>query len=150
MPVMLDMCGGFGKTIQLPVQEMIQKLVVTVLLPLAIGKSIAATSDGAKACIKQYSSPLTYLSHMFIIITPWIQISNTTLKGTFATVALWDIFAAVAAGGFLHLVFVAVNLVGAKLIRLTEDMTKSVVFVASRCVQFVTQLVSQRAPPSHG
>jgi len=38
---------------------------------------------------------------MFIIITPWIQISNTALKGTFATVALVDILAAVSAGALV-------------------------------------------------
>ena len=83
---------------------MIQKLVVTVLILIAVGKAIASSSDAAKAGIKRASNPLTYLSHMLIIITPWIQISNTTLKGTFATVALFDIVAAVVAGGLLHAV----------------------------------------------
>jgi hypothetical protein len=102
--LVLDQCAGFGGSIRLPVIDMIQKLVVTVLIPIAVGKAIASSSDAAKAGIKRASNPLTYLSHMLIIITPWIQISNTTLKGTFATVALFDIVAAVVAGGLLHAV----------------------------------------------
>ena len=34
--------AGFGGNIKLPVQEMIQKLVVTVLVPLALGKVVPA------------------------------------------------------------------------------------------------------------
>ena len=39
-----------------------------------------SSSPAAKAAIKAYSNPLTYLSHMLIIVTPWMQISNTALK----------------------------------------------------------------------
>eukprot|EP00277_Geminigera_cryophila_P023666 CAMPEP_0179463436 /NCGR_PEP_ID=MMETSP0799-20121207/45505_1 /TAXON_ID=46947 /ORGANISM="Geminigera cryophila, Strain CCMP2564" /LENGTH=185 /DNA_ID=CAMNT_0021266723 /DNA_START=75 /DNA_END=632 /DNA_ORIENTATION=+ len=128
---MLDQFAGFGGNVKLPVMEMIQKLVVTVLLPIALGKAIASSSPAAKTTIQTFGSPLTYLSHMFIIITPWIQISNTALKGTFATVALVDILAAVSAGALLHMVFLVINYCGTKLIGLSEDMCKSVVFVAS-------------------
>jgi len=43
-------------------------------------QGIASSSAGAKATIKRHSSALTYLSHLFIMMTPWIQISNTSLK----------------------------------------------------------------------
>jgi hypothetical protein len=41
--------AGFGGNIKLPVKEMIEKLVVTVLLPLALGKVVSASQS---ACVR--------------------------------------------------------------------------------------------------
>lgn len=150
VPVMLDQFAGFGGNIKLPVAQMIQKLVVTVLVPIALGKAIASSSQTAKTTIKNVSSPLTYLSHMFIIITPWIQISNTALKGTFATVALFDLLAVVSAAAFLHMVFLVMNYCGTKLIGLSEDMCKSVVFVASSKTLPLALTILTILPPGLG
>jgi sodium/bile acid cotransporter 7 len=147
---MMDQFAGFGASIQLPVLDMIKKLVVTVLFPIALGKVIAASSVQAKSTIKKYNAPLTYLSHIFVILTPWIQISNSALKGTFALVALADLLVAMAAGAFLHIVLLLMNYVGTKMIGLSVDMCKSVVFVASSKTMPLSLTVLTILPPGLG
>lgn len=150
VPVMMDQFAGFGASIQLPVLDMIKKLVVTVLFPIALGKGIAASSIQAKSTIKKYNAPLTYLSHIFVILTPWIQISNSALKGTFALVALTDLLVAMAAGAFLHIVLLVMNYLGTKMIGLSVDMCKSVVFVASSKTMPLSLTILTILPPGLG
>lgn len=45
--------AGFGGNIKLPVKEMIEKLIVTVLLPLALGKVVSAECECVRACMRE-------------------------------------------------------------------------------------------------
>lgn len=134
VPMMLNWLLSMGSqstAITLPVVEMMKKLCLTVLLPIALGKAISASGKPAKAAIKKHGSTLGIISNLLIIITPWMQISLSAAKGTFALVPPFDILAAVALTAGIHVAFLFINYLGSRLLGLTEEMVKSVVFVAS-------------------
>lgn len=61
VPVMMNalLSMGSATAVALPVVGMMKKLVLTVLLPIAIGKAIASSGPGAKVS----RPPLHMLSH---------------------------------------------------------------------------------------
>ena len=134
--LVLDQCAGFGGSIRLPVIDMIQKLVVTVLIPIAVGKAIASSSDAAKAGIKRASIPPTYTIFSVCNSFRRTKLSDRISKGC-ATLQSQYQQARISKRWYQHA-------------RISEDMTKSVVFVASSKTLPLALAILSILPPGLG
>mmetsp|Transcript_9550 Transcript_9550/g.22461 ORF Transcript_9550/g.22461 Transcript_9550/m.22461 type:complete len:319 (-) Transcript_9550:137-1093(-) len=131
VPLLMERLLDFGVGVTLPVGEMIKKLFFMVLIPLALGKAMASSSQAAQATATKFDKPLTYLSSSLIILVPWIEVSRSAARGVFDAVSMGDMGALTALYGFIHITFFAANWAGSKVLGLSSETSKAVVFVAS-------------------
>lgn len=130
MLVLFSGLSGAGR-VALPVAALTKSLVIAVLLPLALGKGLATSHASARPWIRQHKPQLAVMNVLLIVLTPWIQISNSSSKGTFSVVSPLRLFEAVGLVALIHLLLLLFNYLCARVIRLELAMVKTVVFVAS-------------------
>ena len=117
--------------------DMIQKLVVTVLILIAVGKAIASSSDAAKAGIKRASIPPTYTIFSVCNSFRRTKLSDRISKGCATLQSQYQQARIISKRWYQHA-------------RISEDMTKSVVFVASSKTLPLALAILSILPPGLG
>ena len=94
--------------VQFPLGDMILKLVMSMLLPLLVGKGLQELpyqNHLIRRKSSQYGKHLTLLSNVLLIMIPWMKISSTVEKGTLGRVNAVDLIAASILFRAVHLIF---------------------------------------------
>ncbi|MDA0335091.1 MAG: bile acid:sodium symporter [bacterium] len=124
--VLVAVLGTLGQ-IELSAWDLLIKLCLSILLPLMVGrwlrKYFAAWVDANRARI-------TMFSNLALISIPWMKFSESSDR--LAAVAVSNLLVLVAAGLFVHAVFLALNMAASAVLRLEPAQRKAVVLMASQ------------------
>ncbi|XP_076920773.1 putative sodium/metabolite cotransporter BASS4, chloroplastic [Bidens hawaiensis] len=148
--------GGVGATV--PADEMFRSLIVTVLIPLILGKLFRESIKGMADIVDSNRKHLSVLSAILLGLIPWVQVSKSRplLLMVKPEVAL----VAVLMGALLHLMLLCFNalliqilcavLGGRKSIFAKEDNYKTVLLVASQKTMSVLVAVVEQLGGTFG
>ncbi|KAK3716092.1 hypothetical protein QZH41_019623 [Actinostola sp. cb2023] len=117
--------------IKIDVVNLLTKLILTVLLPLLVGKAMRYIPK-VKPFVKKYNITLKTISVTLLVAIPWMKVSVSSQQGAFANVSAGGIFAILGWGMMLHFAFMIMNLVLSLLLRIDSPATKCVVILASQ------------------
>jgi sodium/bile acid cotransporter 7 len=148
--------GGAGDSsvavnVKLDPLDLLWKLLLTILLPLLIGKSLRYFAR-VQSFVKAHKMKLKLFSSALLILVPWISISaNADLL---ASVDAGPIFALLGVGSALHLLLFAFNYVAchflAKVLPLPLAERKAVVINCSQKTMNTAVSVIAFLPPTAG
>ncbi|XP_022796369.1 probable sodium/metabolite cotransporter BASS4, chloroplastic [Stylophora pistillata] len=113
-----------------PVKLLI-KLVLTVLLPLLVGKGLSYMPH-VKTFVTKYSKILKATSIILLAMIPWLKVSRASAQKAFSGISVWSIFAVLGWGLAMHLLFIIVILLPCFALKLGKPALKSVVILASQ------------------
>eukprot|EP00903_Cladosiphon_okamuranus_P008764 g8396.t1 len=96
-----------GNDAKIDAVELLVKLIITVLVPLVIGKVIRETVAGAKPWVKRFKVRLSLTSSAMLIMVVWQTLSRA--QDNLTSVSFDQILSVIAAGIGLHLVYLSIN-----------------------------------------
>lgn len=109
-PLMVDLCLQVGADVELSYWELLAKLILLVLLPLAAGY-------GAKKLVRREGGPLFgYISSGAVILFVWMTVSQSS--DDLLTLTALELLAIVAVSLGLHLLLLGLGLLAGRLMRL--------------------------------
>ncbi|KAI3730222.1 hypothetical protein L1987_61391 [Smallanthus sonchifolius] len=142
--------GGVGASV--PANEMFRSLIVTVLIPLILGKVFRESIKGMADIVDNNRKHLSALGAILLSLIPWVQVSKS--RPLLLMVKPQVVLVAVMMGAILHLVLLCFNAVsiqilcavsgGSKSIFAKEDNYKTLLLVASqKTVSVLVAVVEQ-------
>lgn len=86
---------------------LLEKLVISILIPLAIGKAVREASAQAQTFVKRYKTELGLLNHTCLLLVVWQTMSRSAdfIKSESAE----NLLGVILCGVVLHLIFLVVN-----------------------------------------
>ncbi|KAL9253894.1 putative sodium/metabolite cotransporter BASS4, chloroplastic [Drosera capensis] len=97
--------GGVG--ISVPAKQLCKSLVLTLLIPLILGKVVRESFQGVAAFVDQNRKLMSMINSMFLSLVPWIQVSKS--RSLLLMVNPSSFLLAVGTGVLLHMVLLAFN-----------------------------------------
>ncbi|KAL9974288.1 hypothetical protein ACROYT_G011305 [Oculina patagonica] len=134
--------------VQLDPIKLLIKLILTVLPPLLVGKSVRYVPR-VKPFVMKYSNTLKMISIVLLSMVPWIKVSQASDKNAFSGVSAGSIFAVLAWGMTMHILFIVIILLPSLLLKLEKPALKSVVIMASQKSMAVAVTVVGYLPFTH-
>ncbi|KAI3816869.1 hypothetical protein L1987_10653 [Smallanthus sonchifolius] len=142
--------GGVGASV--PADEMFRSLIVTVLIPLILGKVFRESINGMADIVDNNRKHLSALGAILLSLIPWVQVSKS--RPLLLMVKPQVVLVAVMMGAILHLVLLCFNALsiqilcavsgGSKSIFAKEDNYKTLLLVASqKTVSVLVAVVEQ-------
>ncbi|CAM9580437.1 unnamed protein product [Hapterophycus canaliculatus] len=111
--------------------DLLVKLIITVLIPLVVGKMIREIAPGAKAWTKKHRVPLGLTSSAMLIMVVWQTLSRA--QSDLTSVEFTQILSVIAAGIALHFVYLCINYpVCRYVLKLKRREFKAVVLMSSQ------------------
>ena len=110
MPLSLTLVFGSveGLVVSIDAGKLLAKLILYILLPLVIGKTMNYVWNSAiTPCTKQYKIRMKLFSSFLLIMIPWMSVSNSADK--FNTMTGGEIVAVFGIGIGLHLLFLGIT-----------------------------------------
>lgn len=123
--------GGGGGDMTKTALQLLLKLVVSIIVPMALGKSLREASAAAQKATARFKVELGLINNSCLIAIVWISISNS--RSQLVGESPLNIFIIVVAGILLHFVFLAFNwTMTTPVLRLSERERRAVVLMASQ------------------
>ncbi|CAH3154187.1 unnamed protein product [Pocillopora meandrina] len=119
------------ENVRLDPVKLLIKLVLTVLLPLLVGKGLSYVTR-VKTFVTKYSNTLKAVSIILLAMIPWLKVSQASVQKAFSMISIWSIFAVLGWGLAMHLLFIIVILLPCFALKLEKSALKSVVILASQ------------------
>ncbi|XP_076933996.1 putative sodium/metabolite cotransporter BASS4, chloroplastic [Bidens hawaiensis] len=148
--------GGVGATV--PADEMFRSLIVTVLIPLILGKLFRESINGMADAVDSNRKRLSVLSAILLGLIPWVQVSKS--RPLLLMVKPQVALVAVLMGALLHLMLLCFNALliqilcavsgGRKSMFAKEDNYKTVLLVASQKTMSVLVAVVEQLGGAFG
>ena len=95
--------------VTLDIGELVLKLVLTVLLPLVVGKCMTQFIPAVGPWVKKRKWPLKVVSIYALVALPWILTSRARDDGKFDQVTAESVFALLAWAIAMHMIFLVMN-----------------------------------------
>jgi solute carrier family 10 (sodium/bile acid cotransporter), member 7 len=127
VPFLLSWRLDVGGHVELSAGDLLVKLSLSILLPLVVGKLLRRRLG---CWADAHGEGLGLVSNMALATVPWLTFSNSSQR--LAQVAPLSLLAIVLGGTAVHLVFLALNRLGAQALRLGRPETLAVVLVGSQ------------------
>ena len=123
--------GGGGGDMAKTATQLLVKLVVSIIVPMAIGKSTRELSIGAQKAVTRFKVELGLINNSCLIAIVWMSISKSREK--LVGESPLNIFVIVVAGIALHFVFLAFNwTMTTPVLRLSERERRAVLLMTSQ------------------
>jgi len=119
------------KNVRLDAVALLIKLILTVLLPLLVGKGLRYVSR-VKSCVIKFSDTLKVISIILLAIIPWLKVSRASAQKAFSGISVASIFVVLGWGLAMHVLFIIVILPPCLLLKLKKPALKSVMILASQ------------------
>ena len=147
-PFYLTMLLSVGG-VTIDASPLLVKLLLTLLLPLALGKAAREASSTVLAKVKKHKSFLSNFSSLCLISVPWMKLSVS--QATLVSLSAAQVVALLVCALILHLIYLALNYAVARhLLRLPLEMRKSVVIMCSQKTLPMAMTVLSFFPDSLG
>ena len=130
-PFYLSLLLSLGGDVTIDAMPLLANLMLTLLLPLIIGKCVRELSPTVRSRVKQHKTFLSTFSSICLITVPWMKLSMS--QATLVALDAGSLFTLLACALLIHLVYLACNYgVARHVLRLSLDMRKSLVIMASQ------------------
>lgn len=96
-----------GVGVSVPAKQLFRNLVLSLLVPLIIGKVLRESSEGLASAADQNRKLLSMISAILLSLVPWIQVSKS--RSLLLSVQPAIFLVAVAMGAMLHVLLLAFN-----------------------------------------
>ncbi|KNA11508.1 hypothetical protein SOVF_134630 [Spinacia oleracea] len=113
-----------GVGISIPTKQLLRSLVITLLIPLILGKISRELFKGVADFADSNRKLLSNMNALFLGFVPWIQVSKS--RSLLLMVNPTDFLLAIGLGALLHFVLLAFNALSIKIISSISGGSKSV------------------------
>ncbi|XP_058205561.1 probable sodium/metabolite cotransporter BASS4, chloroplastic isoform X1 [Rhododendron vialii] len=107
VPFSISMFIANGVGVSVPTEQLFRSLILTLLVPLLVGKVFRETFKGLAVFIDQNRKLLSMISALLLGLVPWIQVSRSRALLLMVKPAVFLV--AVGMGALLHLILLAFN-----------------------------------------
>ncbi|KAL6989335.1 putative sodium/metabolite cotransporter bass4, chloroplastic [Sarracenia purpurea var. burkii] len=107
VPFSLSMFIADGIGVSVPTKQLFKSLVLTLLVPLLVGKVFRETFKGLAVFVDQNRKLLSVISALLLSLVPWIQVSRSSSLLLMVRPSVFLV--AVGMGALLHLILLAFN-----------------------------------------
>ncbi|XP_042393182.1 probable sodium/metabolite cotransporter BASS4, chloroplastic [Zingiber officinale] len=124
VPFSLSKLIGAGTGVSVPTEQLFKSLVMTLLVPLILGKVLRDSSESMAEFVDRNRQSLSMLSAVLLSLVPWMQVSRsrplllTVKPAVFAT--------AVGMATLLHFLLLAFNIISVKSLSVVSGGDKSI------------------------
>lgn len=136
--------------VKIDIISLLAKLISTLLIPLLIGKALSYYLNVVKAFVEKHSKVLKIISLIFLICIPWMKISEAKSKGLFRNVSIVSLVIMFFWGFGIHLLFIVMNYIFARLLCLEIEARKTLVIMGSLKTLAVTLSIISFLPAEFG
>jgi len=136
------------ENVKLDPVKLLIKLVLTVLLPLLVGKGLRYVPH-VKPCIKKFSNTLKVISIILLTMIPWLKVSQASKQKAFGAISVGSIFAVLGWGLAMHLLFIIVIYPPCLILKPDRPALKSVMIMASQKSLAVALTIAGYLPFTH-
>ncbi|XP_065185092.1 uncharacterized protein LOC135815693 [Sycon ciliatum] len=149
VPGLLNWLAEFDASVKLDAAKLLLKLVLTLLIPLLVGKALRFIPKVVET-VDKYRVSMKVAGNVFLIILPWIKISVTSDKGSFDCIQPLAFLALFGISLGLHALLLAFNSLASLILRLEAPVRKAVVILCSQKTLAVALSVLSFFPASLG
>jgi sodium/bile acid cotransporter 7 len=128
---LLSLLASFGTHVTLDVGEILLKLLLTVLLPVIVGKAFSF-SKKVKQVVKRFDTSLKIVSMTALILIPWMKVSKARKDGSFDGLLALNIVSSIGFALALHAAFLLTNVVASVTLCLSKESRKAIIILASQ------------------
>ncbi|KAL5716825.1 putative sodium/metabolite cotransporter bass4 [Ranunculus cassubicifolius] len=107
VPFSLSKFIANGVGVSVPIEQLLKSLVITLLVPLLVGKVIRDCFGGVGEYVDQNRKLFSKISAILLSLVPWMQVSSSRSLLLMVKPAMF--FVAVGMGFLLHLILLAIN-----------------------------------------
>jgi solute carrier family 10 (sodium/bile acid cotransporter), member 7 len=151
MPLMLLLTFlnvGKNTSVQIDVGILLYKLCLYIALPLFLGKLIQSYSNKTRVFVTKHKIGMKLLSSFLLVMVPWMKVSTSVEKMN--AVDFGSIVACFGIGTAIHLIYLGINLLGTKFLKLKIPERKAVVILASQKTLPVSVTIIDLLPDAMG
>ena len=130
VPFFVQWIVASGTSVEIDAADLLMKMALTVLVPLIVGKAIRESSQRIQEFVKAHKVALGLISNANLICIVWQNLS--TSRDTLLDQSAGNVARVVVAGVSMHLVFLSMNYVAVRLLRLDEREMKAVLLMSSQ------------------
>lgn len=123
VPFSISKLVAVGVGVSVPTKQLFKSLVVTLLIPLTLGKVFRETFKGVADFADQNRKRLSMVNSIFLSSVPWIQVSRS--RSLLLAVNPTVFLVAIGMGLVLHLVFLAFNALAIKSLSVVSGSVNS-------------------------
>ncbi|XP_020580790.1 probable sodium/metabolite cotransporter BASS4, chloroplastic [Phalaenopsis equestris] len=114
--------GGVG--VSIPTVQLFKSLVMTLLVPLALGKVLRDFIKSVAVCVDKNRQYLSMTSAILLSLVPWMQVSRS--KSLLLTVRPEVFATAVSMGVLLHIILLALNTFAVRILSMLSGDEQSI------------------------
>ncbi|KAB1225405.1 putative sodium/metabolite cotransporter BASS4, chloroplastic [Morella rubra] len=133
-----------GVGVSLPTKQLFKSLVLTLLIPLILGKVFRESFKGLADFVDHNRKLLSKLSALFLSLVPWIQVSRSSSLLLMVKPEVFLI--AIGLGGLMHLILLAFNTLGIQSLSVVSGGSKSI-FSKKENASALVLVASQKTLP---
>lgn len=123
VPFSISKLVAVGVGVSVPTKQLFKSLVVTLLIPLTLGKVFRETFKGVADFADQNRKRLSMVNSIFLSLVPWIQVSRS--RSLLLAVNPTVFLVAIGMGLVLHLVLLAFNALAIKSLSVVSGSVNS-------------------------
>ncbi len=127
MPFVLERLLGFLGHVELSATDLLFRLCISILIPLAVGKVLRLFW---RDWVNANQTGIGLLSNLALIIVPWMEFSQSSER--LLQIAVVSLLILILAGMGVHVVFLAINGLAARILLLEPAESRAVVLLASQ------------------
>ncbi|XP_074296857.1 putative sodium/metabolite cotransporter BASS4, chloroplastic [Silene latifolia] len=144
VPFTVSKFVGAGVGISIPTEQLFKSLVITLLIPLILGKVLREAVDGVGQFADNNRKLLSIISALFLSLVPWIQVSKS--RSLLMMVNPTGFLLAIGLGAVLHIVLLVFNALAIKTLSLLSGGKKSIFSNRQNAIAFLL-VASQKTLP---
>ncbi|KAI3520357.1 hypothetical protein L1887_09732 [Cichorium endivia] len=134
--------SGLGASV--PTEQLFRRLIVTLLIPLILGKALRESFKGLADFVDNNNKLLSVLSVLLLSLVPWIQVSRS--RSLLLMVKPAAFLVAVMMGALLHSILLAFNAMSIRCLCAVSGGSKSI-FANKKNSTALLLIASQKALP---
>lgn len=144
VPFSISKFVASGVGISIPTKQLFRSLVITLLIPLILGKVLRESIKGVADFADKKRRLLSIMSALFLSLAPWIQVSKS--RSLLLMVNPTSFLLAIGLGVLLHFVLLAFNALSLKILSFLPGASRST-FANRRNAIAVLLVASQKTLP---
>ncbi|KAJ8440764.1 hypothetical protein Cgig2_005495 [Carnegiea gigantea] len=144
VPFSISKLVASGVGISIPTKQLFRSLVITLLIPLILGKVLRESIKGVADFADKNRKLLSIMCALFLSLAPWIQVSKS--RSLLLMVNPTSFLLAIGLGVLLHFVLLAFNVLSLKILSFLPGANRST-FANRRNAIAVLLVASQKTLP---
>ncbi|XP_021757409.1 probable sodium/metabolite cotransporter BASS4, chloroplastic [Chenopodium quinoa] len=133
-----------GVGISIPTNQLLRSLVITLLIPLILGKIVRELFKGVAEFADNNRKLLSNMNALFLGFVPWIQVSKS--RSLLLMVNPTSFLLAIGLGALLHIILLAFNALALKILSSVSGGSKSVFYSKQNAIALL-MVASQKTLP---